>query len=237
MRLQIHAGVVVGLLSAAAAAAEPEASFLELSYSQVTEDGSGSRFGVNGATEYRLGPSVNWQINAGANYFGDAGEVQGDLSAHAIYNPLSYFAMGVYAGFEGFEGYSILFGGIEGRFDFGDLTAQVYTQIGEADGIKFRSGGTSAHYVIRSGFGVGIFYDQAELPGSIDFKRYGVSADYRMNNRYGFFAKAGATDSSGSGGSDPTDAGFIELGVRMLFGGNGQTTFDRRAAFGILPGG
>nr|NIL95759.1 hypothetical protein [Planctomycetales bacterium]NIP67813.1 hypothetical protein [Planctomycetales bacterium] len=231
--------VALGLsaASSAAFAAEPEAAHVDVSFSKMNKDDDGTRFGLNSGFEYQLFPDYNLQLNSGANHFGESDETQGDLSAHLIFTPQESFATGAYLGYEGFDGYDAIFGGIEGRLDLGHLTAQTYFQIGEAENTEFRSWGASARYTVCPGLSLGVFFDDIELPGAIDVNRYGASLDYRLNNRFGLFAKLGGTETSGSGGSGRMDAEFVEIGARFLFGGNGRTTFDRRAAFGILPGG
>ncbi len=179
---------------------------------------------------------MNVQFNSGVNVFDASNDLQGDISVHGIYSPLEFVAVGAFIGYEGYDGYDTLFAGVEGKFDFGRGSTEGYYQIANAQSTEFRSWGVSAHVDVAPGVGIGAFFDDVELPGARDFNRYGIGAEYRYSNKFGIFANVGTTESAGSGGANATRSPFVEIGARYLLGGNGQTTFGKRSAFGILPG-
>lgn len=238
MKRHVLVFLMVGtaLTGTAAAAMEFEAAHADFSYSTLRNQADGYRFGLNLGAEYRAYSGLNVQLNSGLNIYNGDDDLQGDLSAHLIYTPLQTIAVGGYLGYEGYDGFNTTFGGLETRVDLGDFTAQGYYQIGEADGDSLHTWGTNARFTVSPGLSFSAFYDNAEFPGAIDYDRYGLGVDYRIDNSFAVFAKAGVIDYSERGGRNDSDYGYIEIGGRMLFGGNGQTTFDKRSVFGVSQG-
>ncbi|GGE60821.1 hypothetical protein [Actibacterium pelagium] len=224
------------LIGTPASAIEFEAAHADFSYSTLRDEADGHRFGLNMGAEYQVLSGSNVQLNSGLNYYNGDDNWQGDLSAHMIYTPLETFALGGYLGYEGFAGYNTFFGGLEVRVDLGNFTAQSYFQKGIADGEELNTWGLRARYTLSPGLSIGVFYDSAEFPGATNYGRSGLGVDYRIDSGFAVFAKAGRIDYSESGGRNDTDYGFIEIGGRVIFGGNGQTTFDKRSVFGVAQG-